>query len=205
MNDFGMGTEKLEEYVRDNFPSASVVRMDVDTTSRKGAHERIINDFKSMKYNVLIGTQMIAKGLDFPNVTLVGIINADTSLNIPDFRANEKTFNLLYQTSGRAGRDKKPGDTRNHVCCYLEASNEQIKRCVEVRKLDLEDHDAFDKLRDSIKAGTYELWLNASNYTGFEEYTNGSFKINSIDSLRCNEAKILKLGKLIILAILFLI
>ena len=102
-------------------------------------------------------------------------------------------------------RDKKPGDKRNHVCCYLEANNEQLKRCVEVRKLDLEDSDAFDKLRDSIKAGTYSLWLNASNYTGFEEYTNGSIKINEIDSLRCNEAKILKFGKLIILAILFLI
>ena len=102
-------------------------------------------------------------------------------------------------------RDKKPGDTRNHVCCYLEANNEAFKRCVEVRKTDLETHDDFDKLRDSIKAGTYSLWLNASNYTGFEEYTNGSFKINSIDSLRCNEAKILKFGKLIILAILSLI
>lgn len=109
MNDFGMGTEKLEEYVRDNFPSASVVRMDVDTTSRKGAHERIINDFKSMKYNVLIGTQMIAKGLDFPNVTLVGVINGDASLSIPDFRSGERTFQLLNQVAGRAGRSDKPG------------------------------------------------------------------------------------------------
>lgn len=109
MNDFGMGTEKLEEYVRDNFTSASVVRMDVDTTSRKGAHERIINDFKSMKYNVLIGTQMIAKGLDFPNVTLVGVINGDASLSIPDFRSGERTFQLLNQVAGRAGRSDKPG------------------------------------------------------------------------------------------------
>ena len=109
MNDFGMGTEKLEEYVSDNFPNASVVRMDVDTTSRKGAHERIINDFKSMKYNVLIGTQMIAKGLDFPNVTLVGVINGDASLSIPDFRSGERTFQLLNQVAGRAGRADKPG------------------------------------------------------------------------------------------------
>jgi len=109
MNEIGMGTEKLEEYVINNFPSASVVRMDVDTTSRKGAHERIINDFKSMKYNVLIGTQMIAKGLDFPNVTLVGVINGDASLSIPDFRSGERTFQLLNQVAGRAGRADKPG------------------------------------------------------------------------------------------------
>ena len=109
MNDFGMGTEKLEEYVSNEFPKASVVRMDVDTTSRKGAHERIINEFKSMKYNILIGTQMIAKGLDFPNVTLVGVINGDATLSIPDFRSGERTFQLLNQVAGRAGRALKSG------------------------------------------------------------------------------------------------
>ena len=109
MNDFGMGTEKLEEFVRDNFSSASVVRMDVDTTSRKGAHERILSDFRSKRYNVLIGTQMIAKGLDFPDVTLVGVINGDASLSIPDFRSGERTFQLLNQVAGRAGRASKPG------------------------------------------------------------------------------------------------
>lgn len=109
MNDFGMGTEKLEEFVINNFPNASVIRMDVDTTSRKGAHERIINDFRSLKYNVLIGTQMIAKGLDFPNVTLVGVINGDATLSIPDFRSGERTFQLLNQVAGRAGRSSLPG------------------------------------------------------------------------------------------------
>jgi primosomal protein N' (replication factor Y) len=109
MNDFGMGTEKLEQYVIDNFPAADVVRMDVDTTSRKGAHERILSDFRSKKYNVLIGTQMIAKGLDFPDVTLVGVINGDASLSIPDFRSGERTFQLLNQVAGRAGRATKPG------------------------------------------------------------------------------------------------
>ena len=102
-------------------------------------------------------------------------------------------------------RDKKPGDTRNHVCCYLEANNEQVKRCVEVRKVDLESSDDFDKLWDTIKAGNYELWKNATNYTGFEEYTNGSLTIREIDSLRCNEGKNLNFGKFILLAILFLI
>ena len=110
LNDFGMGTEKLEEYVKDNFSEASVVRMDVDTTSRKGSHERIIKDFKDLKYNVLIGTQMISKGLDFPLVTLVGVINGDASLNIPDFRSGERTFQLLNQVAGRAGRALLPGD-----------------------------------------------------------------------------------------------
>ena len=109
LNDFGMGTEKLQEYVCENFPNASVVRMDVDTTTRKGSHERIINDFKSLKYNVLIGTQMIAKGLDFPLVTLVGVINGDASLSIPDFRSGERTFQLLNQVAGRAGRAELPG------------------------------------------------------------------------------------------------
>ena len=102
-------------------------------------------------------------------------------------------------------RDKKPGDTRNHVCCYLEANDEQVKRCVEVRKVDLESSDDFDKLWDTIKAGNYELWKNATNYTGFEEYTNGSLTIREIDSLRCNEGKNLNFGKFILLAILFLI
>ena len=110
LNDFGMGTEKLEEYVKSNFPLSKVVRMDVDTTSRKGAHERIINDFRDLKYNVLIGTQMIAKGLDFPLVTLVGVINGDATLSVPDFRSSERTFQLLNQVAGRAGRSSLPGE-----------------------------------------------------------------------------------------------
>jgi primosomal protein N' (replication factor Y) len=110
LNDIGMGTEKLEEYVSNNFPLASVIRMDVDTTSRKGAHERIIEDFRNLKYNVLIGTQMIAKGLDFPLVTLVGVLNGDASLSVPDFRSGERTFQLLSQVSGRAGRASLSGN-----------------------------------------------------------------------------------------------
>ena len=92
------------------YPEARIIRMDQDTTTKKGSLQKIIDDFADNKYDILLGTQMISKGLDFKNVTLVGIINADTSLNLPDFRANEKTFSLLYQTSGRAGRDKKQGE-----------------------------------------------------------------------------------------------
>ena len=105
----GMGTEKLEELIKENFIGAKVLRMDVDTTSLKGAHERIISSFRKGEANILLGTQMISKGLDFPNVTLVGVINGDASLNIPDFRASERTFDLLSQVSGRAGRSNLKG------------------------------------------------------------------------------------------------
>ena len=106
--DFGMGTEKLEQIIKEKF-DARVVRMDVDTTSLKGAHEKIINAFQNKEYDILIGTQMIAKGLDFPDVTLVGVVNGDATLNIPDFRSAERTFQLLNQVSGRAGRGEKTG------------------------------------------------------------------------------------------------
>jgi len=110
INDTGMGTEKLEQYIINNIPNSKVIRMDVDTTSTKGAHKKIIKDFEDNKYNVLIGTQMIAKGLDFPNVSVVGVINADQTLNIPDFRSSERTFELLTQVAGRAGRAKISGE-----------------------------------------------------------------------------------------------
>ena len=84
--------------------------MDFDTTSRKGAHQKIIDDFKNHKYDILLGTQVVAKGLDFPLVTLVGVINADTSLNLPDFRASEDTFSLLSQVAGRSGRSELNGE-----------------------------------------------------------------------------------------------
>lgn len=107
--DLGLGTEKLEQLIKDMFQLAKVTRMDVDTTSLKGAHERIINSFQHKEYDILIGTQMIAKGLDFPDVTLVGVINGDATLNIPDFRSAERTFQLLSQVAGRAGRGSKKG------------------------------------------------------------------------------------------------
>lgn len=110
LNFLGLGTQKVEEELNKLFPSARIVRMDQDTTSKKGSYQKIIDDFAMHKYDILLGTQMISKGLDFPLVSLVGVINADTSLNMPDFRANEKTFSLLYQTSGRAGRANLKGE-----------------------------------------------------------------------------------------------
>ena len=108
INSFGMGTEKLEEEVNNLF-KCKTIRMDIDTTRKKGSHARIINDFRNKKYNILIGTQMISKGLDFEDVTLVGVINGDATLNIPDFRSGERTYSLLNQISGRSGRSSKPG------------------------------------------------------------------------------------------------
>lgn len=106
---FGAGTQKVQEEVRRLFPDARVIRMDVDTTREKDAHARILERFRSGEANVLVGTQMIAKGLDFPNVALVGVVAADMSLNLPDYRSAERTFQLITQVAGRAGRAEVPG------------------------------------------------------------------------------------------------
>lgn len=110
ISDLGVGTQRIEEELNELFGEARILRMDVDTTSRKGAHEKMINAFKNHEYDILLGTQIVAKGLDFSNVTLVGVINADTSLNIPDFRSSENTFALLSQVAGRSGRSEKSGE-----------------------------------------------------------------------------------------------
>lgn len=110
LNYYGLGTEKLEEKIKELYPEIRVVRMDQDTTRNKGMHEKIIKEFKENKYDLLLGTQMISKGLDFPKVSLVGVINADTTLNIPDYRSSENTFALLSQVAGRAGRSDILGE-----------------------------------------------------------------------------------------------
>jgi primosomal protein N' (replication factor Y) len=104
-----LGTERLEEEVNKLFPHARIDRMDSDTTSRRGAHEKILRALGRRDIDILVGTQMITKGHDFPYVTLVGVISADASLNIPDFRAAERTFQILTQVSGRGGRGASPG------------------------------------------------------------------------------------------------
>jgi primosomal protein N' (replication factor Y) len=106
---FGLGTEKLAEAMQQFFPEARTARMDRDTTRRKGSLLRILKDLRQGDIDILIGTQMVAKGHDFPNITLVGIVCADTSLNFPDFRSSERTFQLLAQVAGRAGRGEQPG------------------------------------------------------------------------------------------------
>lgn len=109
LSDLGVGTEKIEEELHILLPSVKVLRMDVDTTSKKGAHKKMIDAFRNHEYDILLGTQIVAKGLDFSDVTLVGVINADTSLNIPDFRSSENTYSLLSQVAGRSGRSSKTG------------------------------------------------------------------------------------------------
>lgn len=110
LNIMGVGTEKLEEELNTLFKDYKVLRMDMDTTRKKGSYEKIINDFKNHVYDILVGTQMIAKGLDFENVTLVGVINADQSLMIPTYNAIENTYSLISQVSGRSGRSSKQGE-----------------------------------------------------------------------------------------------
>lgn len=143
INSFGLGTEKLECLIKETFSLARVVRMDVDTTRNKGALEKIINDFKDEKYNILVGTQMIAKGLDFPKVTLAGVINGDASLNIPDFRSGQRTFELLNQLAGRAGRSSLSGEVIiqgfniNHYSIITASKHDYdtfYKREMEIRK-----------------------------------------------------------------------
>ena len=106
---FGTGTEKVEAEVKRLFPDASVIRMDVDTTGKKQSHQKILDKFEKEKIDILIGTQMVTKGLDFENVTLVGVVSADTMLNVDDFRSGERTFDILEQVTGRAGRGRKRG------------------------------------------------------------------------------------------------
>lgn len=106
---YGTGTQKAYDELAELFPEARILRMDVDTTRKKGSHQALLDQFGKGEADILLGTQMIAKGLDFPNVTLVGVLNADTALNLPDFRSSERTFQLLTQVAGRAGRAEKAG------------------------------------------------------------------------------------------------
>jgi len=105
----GAGTQQVESFVAERFPTARIARMDVDTTRGKWAHHRILDDIENGRVDILVGTQMIAKGLDYPNVTVVGVVDADVALNLPDFRSGERTFQLLTQVAGRAGRGPKGG------------------------------------------------------------------------------------------------
>ncbi len=140
----GFGTQKLEIEIKSRFPETTVLRMDADTMQGHGAHERALTQFREGKVRILLGTQMIAKGLDFPNVTLVGVINADTALHLPDFRASERTFHLITQVAGRTGRGEKGGRvivqtfSPDHPA-ILAAAQHDYKRFVEqelpIRKL----------------------------------------------------------------------
>ena len=153
---FGTGTQKAEAQIA-ALPEVSVLRMDQDSTLRKFAHEEILNAFSSGKYNVLIGTQMVAKGHDIPNVTLVGVLSADSMLNLPDFRASERAFSLLTQAAGRAGRGDKPG---NVILQVYNADNRTVHLAA------AQDYDTF--AREELK---HRRELNYPPYTEFLKIT----------------------------------
>jgi primosomal protein N' (replication factor Y) len=113
----GTGTERVESELHRLFPTQTIARMDADTTKSRGSHRYLYEAFKARRVIMLVGTQMIAKGLDFPQVTLVGVVSADTALNLPDFRAGERTFDLLTQVAGRAGRGERPGRVLIQTYC----------------------------------------------------------------------------------------
>ena len=135
---YGTGTQKAYDELTTLFPQARILRMDVDTTRKKGSHEEILEAFGQGQADILLGTQMIAKGLDFPNVTLVGVLNADTALNLPDFRSSERTFQLLTQVAGRAGRAEKAGQV------FIQSYNPHHYAIDFARKQDYEGFYAYE-------------------------------------------------------------
>lgn len=173
LKDYGLGTEKLEETLNSLY-KAKIVRMDVDTTSKKGQHQKIIDDFGEHKYDILIGTQMIAKGLDFPLVTLVGVVSIDSSLTSPDYRASENTFQLLSQVSGRAGRSENKGEVivqtfnPDHYAITLAKNHDYIdfyKEEMKVRKM-LKYSPYYYMVLVAITSKDYELGFKEANKIG---------------------------------------
>ena len=173
LKDYGLGTEKLEETLNSLY-KAKIVRMDVDTTSKKGQHQKIIDDFEEHKYDILIGTQMIAKGLDFPLVTLVGVVSIDSSLTSPDYRASENTFQLLSQVSGRAGRSESKGEViiqtfnPDHYAITLAKNHDYIdfyKEEMKIRKM-LKYSPYYYMVLVSITSKDYELGFKEANKIG---------------------------------------
>ncbi|MEQ8155829.1 MAG: primosomal protein N', partial [Clostridiaceae bacterium] len=150
---FGAGTEKVEEELKRLFPQARILRMDVDTTRNKESYEKIYTSFKNGEADILVGTQMISKGLDFPNVTLVGVVAADTSLNLPDYRSGERTYQLITQVAGRAGRGDLKGEviiqsyTPDHYS-LINAVNEDYSSLYieEIRGRELLNYPPFGKI-----------------------------------------------------------
>lgn len=185
LKDYGLGTEKLEETLNSLY-KARIVRMDVDTTSKKGQHQKIIDDFGEHKYDILIGTQMIAKGLDFPLVTLVGVVSIDSSLTSPDYRASENTFQLLSQVSGRAGRSENKGEVivqtfnPDHYAITLAKNHDYIdfyKEEMKIRKM-LKYSPYYYMVLVSITSLDYELGFKEANKIG--SYIRNNISSDSI-------------------------
>ena len=186
LNYFGLGTEKLEGEINRYFPKARVVRMDMDTTQNKGQHQKIIEDYQNHQYDILVGTQMISKGLDFPLVTLVGVINADSSLNIPDFRSSERTFQLLHQVAGRAGRSNLPGEV---IIQTFNPDNYTLKCVSQNNYLDFYQYEMHNRqilkytpyyFMTSIKIASYEYELASKEATKVKQFLVSHLKNEEI-------------------------
>jgi len=188
INQFGLGTQRLEEELIKMFPSSRIVRMDVDTTSKKGAHQKIIDDFGKGNYDILVGTQMIAKGLDFPNVTLVGVLNGDATLNIPDFRSGERTYQLLSQVAGRSGRGEKKGEV------VIQAFNIEHYSIDTVKYHDFEKfYDEEVKIRKKLSYPPY-CYLSLIKLQGRDERRVDEISIQIRRYLESNTSHVLILG-----------
>lgn len=185
---YGTGTQKVEAELKKLLPNVRILRMDVDTTRKKGAHQKILDEFGNQKADILLGTQMIAKGLDFPNITLVGVLNADTGLNFPDFRASEKTFQLLTQVSGRAGRADKDGNV------FIQTFNPEHYAINLARKHSYEEFFYHEmKMRHMLNYPpyyySYKISVSASNE---EQVVKRIYKIgNELEEVLSDQAQIL--------------
>lgn len=198
---FGVGTEKVEEEIKKCFPGARVLRMDFDTTRKKDAYEKIYYSFKNNEADILIGTQMVAKGLDFKNVTLVGVIAADTSLNLPDFRASEKTFQLITQVSGRAGRGMKKGRviiqtySPEHYSLIHSANQDYVSFYDEEIKIrESMGYPPFGKLMNIVFSNKDEnILIRGSNLVKIELEKNINDSISILGPCSCAISKIKEL------------
>ena len=161
---FGTGTQKLEQEINKVFPQATTIRMDVDTVSKKNSHEEILNKFRNENIDILIGTQMVVKGHHFPNVTIVGVIAADSSLNIDDYRANERTFQILTQVAGRAGREQLEGNviiqTYNPENFAIQCAKEQNYDKFYNTEIALREQLKYPPFSDIILIGFSSLYEN---------------------------------------------
>lgn len=187
---FGTGTQKLEQEIHKQFPQAKTIRMDVDTVTKKNSHEEILNKFKNENIDILIGTQMVVKGHHFPKVTLVGVIAADSSLNIDDYRATERTFQILTQVAGRAGREKLPGKV------IIQSYNPENFSIQNAQKQNYEEfYETEIALRKQLKYPPFcdiiIIGFNSINEEEIKEVSNLAYEI-AINNLNKEEFKIFK-------------
>lgn len=188
---FGTGTQKLEQEIQRQFPQAKTIRMDIDTITKKNSHEDIINKFKNENIDILIGTQMVVKGHHFPKVTLVGVISADTLINLDDFRSTEKTFQLLTQVAGRAGRENLPGKV------IIQTYNPDNFSIIDAQKQDYEKfYETEIALRKQLKYTPFcdiiVIGFNSLKEEEIKKISQEFYKIliNKIENLKDDKIKV---------------